>query len=96
MLFRSDNILWKYGRCYGLLFSTKRPIQQQLLVLHSSIFQMHRQLDDIIEALAEYRPQTQRNYQTLKTNIRRIVMAPVRRIGANQGVAEKQPVGAAV
>ena len=57
---------------------------------------MHRQLDDIIEALAVYRTQTQRNYQTLNTNIRRIAMAPVCCIGANEGVAEKRPVGAAV
>ena len=73
-----------------------RPIQQQLLALHSSNLQMRRQLDDIIELLTEYRTQTQRNYQTLNTNIRRIAMAPVRRIGANQGVAESQPGGGAV
>ena len=67
-----------------------RPVQQQLLALHSSMLQLRRQLEEHAGAFAEHRIQTQRNYQTLNTNVRRIAMAPALRGGVNQAANGNQ------
>ena len=58
-----------------------RPIREQMLALHSQVLGNRRRLDEIEQQHQQNHLQQMRQYQTLNSNVRRLAMAPARRIG---------------
>ena len=69
---------------------SERPLRDQLRVMHSSIFQMRSQLEDLIKNIAQEQVTTRRNYSILNANIRRYMNKPARPLSRNTrlGVSE--------
>jgi Pre-mRNA cleavage and polyadenylation specificity factor len=56
-----------------------RPIQSQLLALHSQLMAVRRATDTLNEAVHQVKCEQCRHYQTLNTNLQRIALQPARR-----------------
>jgi len=56
-----------------------RPIQNQLLALHSQLMAVRRATDALSEAVHQVQCEQNRHYQTLNTNLHRIALQPARR-----------------
>jgi hypothetical protein len=62
-----------------------RPIRQQLLAVHSQLLAMRRSIDDVRDIAQNNHLEATRGLQTVAGNVRRIAIAPARRVAGGGG-----------
>ena len=60
-----------------------RPIRQQLLAIHSQLLGLTRADEELRGVIQHYQIQSNRQYQTLNSNLNRIAIQPARRVAPN-------------